>query len=334
MATFTAVRNKKQTAGTMRAVVCYVTQLKKVSWDGAQLVSGHNCVPASALTEMQMTKERFRKTGGRQFYHFVQSFSPDDDLTPQEVNALGLELARREFPDYEVLVATHVDANCLHNHLVVNSVSCADGRKLHQNTEDLIQHRRANDEICLAFGLDVLEQPRKHERKKRMKPGEYQAGIRGESWKMDLIHTINEALEYAMDRETFIENMEQEGYGVIWTDARKHITFLCPDGHRCRDSSLHDETFLKENLEALFAYRQAVGFTPGTEEPDMGWLGEAAMGLIQIGRRLEQMADRPPLPSPPVWTDSKQRRREALKKLAMGHKFGGWGKQNYTVNMY
>lgn len=48
------------------------------------------------------------------------------------------------------------------------------------------------------------------------------------------------------------------------------ITFICPNGRRCRDSSLHDETFLKENLEVLFAYRQVVGFCPATPEPDEG----------------------------------------------------------------
>ena len=153
-----------------------------------------------------------------------------------------------------------------------------------------------------------------------MKPGEYQAGLRSDSWKLDLIHAINDALEYAIDRESFIENMEQEGYEVIWTDTRKHITFVCPNGRKCRDSSLHDETFLKENLEALFAYRQAIGFRPGSVEPDEGWLGELANGLIQLGSSIERLDDLPPLPAPPTWMDSKQRQREALKKLAMGQK--------------
>lgn len=58
-----------------------------------------------------------------------------------------------------------------------------------------------------------------------MRPGEYQAGLRGDSWKLDLIQAINDALEYADDRESFVENMEYEGYEVIWTDTRKHITF-------------------------------------------------------------------------------------------------------------
>ena len=320
MATFTAIRNKKQTAGAMLGVLSYVVQNKKTMLNGAWLVTGSNCVPRSSYLEMMTTKQQFGKTDGRQFYHFVQSFSEIDNLTPQEVNAIGLEFAQRAFPGYEVVIATHVDTNHLHNHLVVNSVSCENGRKLHQNRDTLLAHRQINDKICAAHGLSVLEQPEKHSRKKRMKPGEYQAGLRSDSWKLDLLQTINKALEYATDRESFIENMECEGYEVIWTDTRKHITFTCPNGRKCRDSSLHDEMFLKENLEALFTYRQATGFCPGSTEPDKGWMGELVDGLIRLGKSMEQFDDMPPLPVPPTWTDSKQRRREALKKMAMGQK--------------
>lgn len=144
----------------------------------------------------------------------------DDDLTPQEANAIGLELAQRAFPGYEVVIVTHVDTSHLHNHLVVNSVSCESGRKLHQNRETLLAHRQLNDEICKAYGLRILETPEKYSKKKRMKPGKYQAGLRADSWKLDLIQAINEALEYAVDRESFIENMEYEGYEVTWTNTR------------------------------------------------------------------------------------------------------------------
>lgn len=323
MATFTAIKNKKQTAGVLGGVLKYVQQEKKTCAGGLRFVTGHNCVPQSAYTEMMTTKQRFKKTDGRQFYHFVQSFAETDALTPQEANAIGLELAQREFPDFEVVVATHLDTNHIHNHLVVNSVSCETGRKLHQSADDLLKHRQANDIICAAHGLSVLVQPEKRSKKKRMKPGEYQAGLRSDSWKLDLIHAINEALEYATDRESFIANMEYEGYEVTWSDTRKHITFTCPNGRKCRDSSLHDETFLKENLEALFAYRQTVGFHPGSLEPAEGWMRNLASGLLRLGRALERGNDLPPLPAPSTWTDSKQRRREALKKLAMGQKLSG-----------
>ena len=322
MATFTAIRNKKQSASVLHNVIEYVEQEKKTRWGNARLVVGHNCVPQSALTEMQMTKNRFRKPGGTQFYHFVQSFSADDDLTPQEVNAIGLEFAQRQFPDFEVIIATHVDTGHLHNHMVVNSVCCKDGHKLHQSPNDLLTHRKVNDEICLAHGLRVLDECELRTKKKRMTPGEYQAGLRQDSWKLDLIQAINEALEYADDRASFIENMEVEGYEVSWSPNGKHITFTCPNGRRCRDSSLHDETFLKENLEALFAYRQATDFRPQTPEPVEGRLGELASGWFRVIADLEHDANWQ-LPAPPTWTDSKQRRREALKKLAMGQKFGG-----------
>ena len=321
MATFTAIQNKKQAPSVMLDVLNYVAQEKKTRWGDARLVTGHNCVPQSSFIEMQTTKNRFRKTDGRLFYHFVQSFSADDNITSQEANAIGLEFAQRQFPDFEVVVATHVDTGHLHNHFVVNSVSYKDGHKLHQSPNDLLTHRKVNDEICLAHGLSVLDECELRSNKKRMKPGEYQAGLHGDSWKLDLIQAINEALEYANDRESFIENMEVEGYEVIWTPNRKHITFICPNGRKCRDSSLHDETFLKENLEALFAYRQATGFRPCTPEPDEGWLGELATGWFRVMADLERNANQP-IPAPPVWTDSKQRRREALKKLAMGQKFG------------
>ena len=93
-----------------------------------------------------------------------------------------------------------------------------------------------------------------------------------------------------------------------------------------------DETFLKENLETLFAYRQAVGFRPNTPEPEEGWMGELASELVRLGRSIEEADDLPPLPAPPVWTESKQRHREALKKLALGQKLSRG--QNWQQTMW
>ena len=224
MATFTAINCKHQSGGAMRGTLDYVSQKKKTLWGDAQLVVGHNCFPQSAYAEMLTTKQQFRKNDGRQFYHFVQSFAEDDPITPAEANAIGLELAQREFPGFEVVIATHVDTNHIHNHLVVNSVSCVDGRKLHQSANDLLAHRQANDEICQAHGLNILERPEQQYRMKRMKPGEYQAGLYADSWKLDLIQTINDVLEYARSLDVFVEGMEREDYQVTLTETRKHNT--------------------------------------------------------------------------------------------------------------
>ena len=81
MAIFTAVRNKKQTAGTMMGVLKYVTQACKTMLDDQWMVTEHNCVARASYLEMMTTKQQFRKTDGRQFYHFVQSFPAEDGLT-------------------------------------------------------------------------------------------------------------------------------------------------------------------------------------------------------------------------------------------------------------
>ena len=156
VATFIAIRNVKQTRGAMAGAMGYVSKDEKTLWKGISLVAGHNCVPQSSYIEFLTTKKRFHKTDGRQFYHFVQSFAEGDRLSPQLANAIGVELAEQEFPDFEVLVATHIDTGHLHNHLIVNSVSCVDGRKLHQNTADLQHHRDVNDQICMKYHLSVL----------------------------------------------------------------------------------------------------------------------------------------------------------------------------------
>ena len=269
----------------------------------------------------------------------MQSFPEDTNLTPQEVHQIGLELAARQFPDYEVLVATHCDTDNLHNHLLVNSVSFKSGKKLHQNHDDLVQHRKVNDEICLAHGQPVLESYHKGQKKKRARAGEYRAAERGESWKFTLIRAIEEALLYSPDRESFIQNMKYEGYKVQWGDSRKYITYTCPGGMKCRDNKLHDETYLKENMERLFTYRAEHGFIPLTPEPPEGWLGQMEQAghlgkdVIPLGKNLERADDVPPPLAPPTWTDSKQRQREALKKLAQGHKLQSEQEQEYVQHL-
>jgi len=90
------------TAGSEKA--CYVT--------------GVNCSADTALDEMINTQKLFGKTGGNVAYHCYQSFKPGE-VTPEQCHQLGVELARRMWGDkYQVLVATHLDRDHLHNHLV------------------------------------------------------------------------------------------------------------------------------------------------------------------------------------------------------------------------
>lgn len=258
MATFTAIKNKSQGSGAMSNALNYVKRREKTLWGDRQLVIGWNCVAQSAYEEMMTTKQQYGKTDSRMFYQFVQSFSPEEDVSPEEVHAIGLELAQRLFPDFEVVVATHVDANHLHSHLIVNSVSYVDGHKLHQNAADLQQQRQISDEICVAHGLTVLESPKKHAQEKKMRPGEYRSAARGESWKFRLINTIDLCMSRARAQAEFIREMERRGYQVRWEPTRKTITYTTPKGKKCRDDRLHDKKYLKEVMEREFRIREAI----------------------------------------------------------------------------
>ena len=258
MATFTAIKNRGGGRGALGGVLRYTQQDEKTLWEGQRLVSGWNCTAQSARSEMQLTKERFRKTDGRQYYHFVQSFSEQDDLTPQKARTIALELAQREFPDFEALVATHNDTDFLHSHLIVNSVSFRDGRKLHQSATDLQAHRLSNDKICVAHHLSILPPPQKQVQQKRMGTREYRSAAKGESWKFRLINTIDQCMRYASTKDEFISLMESEGYQVRWTDGRKNITYTTPQGMRCRDDRLHESKYTKEVIEREFRIRAEI----------------------------------------------------------------------------
>jgi len=339
MATLTRVKVKHATCGRMLGALSYVLQAKKVTFDGIRVETGHNCTPQTSYVEMMATKQSFRKTDGVSFLHYVHSFSDKENITPWQANEIARELAEKLFPDNECVIATHNDTDNLHSHIIVNSVSYKDGKKLHMSPTSLQEQRQVNDEICRAHGFSVLEPYDGQKKKKRLTPGEYRAAMRGESWKFRLIKAIDEALEYSPDKESFILNMEYEGYEARWDDTHKYILFTTPEGKKCRDRTLHDETYLKENLEKLFAYRAKHGYTPQTPEPPEGWLAQAnTMGrlvsdAVRLGKSVEKMTDVPPALTPFVPSDSKRKRREALKKLAQGHKLQNEQEQEFGQRM-
>ncbi len=120
--------------------------------------SALNCSSVdTALSEMMETKQQFGKMGGVLGYHFIQSFQPGE-VTPEQAHAIGLEFAKRLFGKrYEVVISTHLNKHHLHNHLVVNSVSCVDGQKYHSNPESYYNDvRGTSDALCRENDLSVI----------------------------------------------------------------------------------------------------------------------------------------------------------------------------------
>ena len=262
MATVNNIAEKNQTPSAQLGVIEYCIQAHKTVLDERTVfVTGYNCVTDMAHESFLATQKLFdHSPDGPRFYHYVQSFSPDEDVSPKTVHEIGLALAKA-FGNREVLVATHIDKEHLHNHFVVNAYDLETGIKLRANLDLLCELRNKSDEICKAYGLSTLD-PYTHKRNyENLGQKEYRAAIKGESWKMRLCFVIDECMKTALTKDEFIAAMEAQGYGVIWTDERKYITYVVPgtegkNPRRVRDIKLHEEKYLKENMENEFRIRQ------------------------------------------------------------------------------
>ena len=186
------------------------------------------------------------------FYHMVQSFPKGAAVDPRQAHEAARRLAEY-FDGCEVLVCTHVDREHIHSHCVINSVNSDTGKKLHMAKEQIQELMRRNDMICQEMGLPVFDAPTQQAR--GMSGAEYHTALKGQSWKLRLMNTIDECMKYAADRDAFVSLMASEGYAVRWESGRKYITYTTPDGMRCRDNKLHEEKYCKEAMEHEFRIR-------------------------------------------------------------------------------
>ena len=249
---FVNYKRGTQSRAAMRGVMLYVMQEKKTTWDGVPLVSGINCQPQSVYDDFLNTKLLYHKDGGVMFYHMVQSFPKGAAVDPRQAHEAARRLAEY-FDGCEVLVCTHVDREHIHSHCVINSVNFETGKKLHMAKEQLQELMRRNDMICQEMGLPVFDAPTQQTR--GMSGAEYHTALKGQSWKLRLMNTIDECMKYATDKDAFVSLMAAEGYAVCWESSRKYITYTTPDGMKCRDNKLHEEKYCKEAMEHEFRIR-------------------------------------------------------------------------------
>ena len=249
---FVNYKRGTQSRAAMRSVMLYVMQEKKTAWEAEPLVSGINCQVQSVYDDFLNTKLLYHKDGGMMFYHMVQSFPKGTAVDPRQAHEAARRLAEY-FEGCEVLVCTHVDREHIHSHCVINSVNFETGKKLHMAKKQLQELMRRNDAICLEMGLPVFDAPTQQAR--GMSGAEYHTALKGQSWKLRLMNTIDECMKYAADKDAFVSLVASEGYAVRWENTRKYITYTTPDSMKCRDNKLHEEKYCKEAMEREFRIR-------------------------------------------------------------------------------
>lgn len=249
MAIIKAVNSK----ASIGKAINYITKEEKTE---EKLISGKDCNPHTAIDEMKATKEQWGKTEGRQYKHYVQSFNPEDKITPEKAHEIGNKLMNNteKFKGYEVIMATHVDKGHIHNHFIVNSVNFENGKKYHESKKDLQMLKEKNDELSREYGLTI---PTKNKeitsfKQKKYRAIEKGATGKGKSYLLNTAKEVSNSLKKATDKESFIKDMKSKGYKVNWKDTRKHITFTTPEGKKVRNSNLEktfkEHKFSKEGM--------------------------------------------------------------------------------------
>lgn len=195
--------------------------------DEMRLVTGINCLTDAEnayqifkYTFEKCTREKFnvRSVDGRtkskiRIHHYVQSFSPDEQISPEQANAIGVEWAKKAFgEDYQIIVATHVDKNHIHNHIALCPYSLT---KEHWNANytTLKKVRKISDEICKQYGIGIIENP---QHKNTAKYAEWLARQNGTSWKAKIAEKIDTMIlrEDINNIEDLAEQLRNENYIV------------------------------------------------------------------------------------------------------------------------
>jgi hypothetical protein len=177
-----------------------------------------------AREQMIATKKEFEKEGGIVAFHGYQSFAPGE-VAPETAHEIGVELARRLWGKrYQVLVATHLDKGHVHNHFVLNTVSCADGRRYHRTKRDYCDLRQASDDLCREYGLSVIESPQAGQSQHY---AEWQAAKQGKPTYRGMVQAdLDRAIAEAMTERQFFDALRRMGYTI---KIGKDIT-VCPAG--------------------------------------------------------------------------------------------------------
>lgn len=174
----------------------------------AEEKSGLNCDIDYAKSSFKQTRALYGKENGIQAHTIIQSFKPGE-VTAEQCNQLGLELAEKVAPNHQVAVYTHTDKEHVHNHIVINSIDLETGRKYQSNKQQRDLVKQANDDICREHGLSV---PERDTAKLRYTQAEKSLIEKDKfSWKDDLREKIEHAKEHTSDFKSFSEQLEKSG---------------------------------------------------------------------------------------------------------------------------
>ncbi len=207
------ITNNEMYVDDLKDVIDYARNSDKT--EDEYYVTGINCDTQSAYEEMQDVKMYYNKHDKILAFHGYQSFAKDE-LSPELAHKIGVELAHEIWGDrFQVIVTTHLNTNCLHNHFVINSVSFKDGYKYYDTHTSYARIRHLSDELCKEYGLSVIKE--KPTKKTNLNYANfYEKSKYTNNYEINAKRDLDLAIRQAYSYDDFIYLMKKLDYEIIY----------------------------------------------------------------------------------------------------------------------
>ena len=201
--------------------------------DGSETVcfqSALSCTLETAFEDMLSVKRQWHKEGGIQGYHLVQSFAPGE-VSPDAAHEIGTKLAEKLLGGkYQVIITTHLNTKCIHNHILWNSVSVQDGKKyISREKSYMTEIRHISDGLCREYGLSVIDTEKPEHNARHY--AQWLAERDGKpTWRYAIQQDIDSAIASSLTWNQFLTSLKMKGYAIRLD--RKYITLKPPGKER------------------------------------------------------------------------------------------------------
>jgi len=233
--------------GSPKELIEYILDDKNYG-EKVSVASSINCNVDTALFEFLDIQEKFEMKGNRVAYHIIQSFSPNDNITPEQANEIGKRLCEELYPDFQCVISTHIDRGHIHNHICLNSINM-DGRKLEDRLanekEGLYGLSNTSDKIAAEYGCFIM--PKRTFSKIKNKDYYYQ--YKEQSWKEKIRIDVEDLIYKCNSVEELLEELSIMGYEI---KRGKNIAVRILGMERFARLSTIDKKYSEQNLYSLY----------------------------------------------------------------------------------
>ena len=234
---------------TLKKAIDYICNGDKT--DNEIYVTTHLCSRENAHKEFELTKKQFNSKTKTLAHHLIQSFVPEE-VSFEEAHQVGIELCEKILEGrYEYVLATHIDKNHIHNHIIFNSIDVDEGKVYHSYYGSYMNIRNQSDKLCKEHNLSVIDQEAQKEineikRRKFVNWYDWSEDKKGSSYKSRLQFDMDRVIQKAINWEHFLKIMEQYGYEIKFG---KYIAFKQKNQQRFTRAKTIGDNYTEEKIK-------------------------------------------------------------------------------------